>query len=59
MIKEDGAVANTVVSVDQDDEDVLVVANSKGRNQSFDMDKLFTSSVSQARVCYIHSCLTS
>ena len=51
VIKEDGVCANMAVSPDADDEDVLVVENSKGRNQSFEMDRLFTPEVSQQEVC--------
>lgn len=50
VIKEDGASPHTVLSAHPDDEDVLMVENSKGRSQSFEMDRLFTPSVSQQQV---------
>lgn len=50
VIKEDGSNSANVLTVDSDDEDVLIVANTKGRSQQFDMDKLFTSNISQTKV---------
>ncbi|KAF6019824.1 hypothetical protein EB796_021863 [Bugula neritina] len=50
VIKEDGISPHTVLTADVDDEDVLVVENSKGRTQQFDVDKLFLPEMSQEKV---------
>lgn len=55
MIKEDGVSTASVLAVDCDDEDVLVVANSKGRSQTFEMDRLFMPDFSQKQVRLGHA----
>jgi len=53
VIKEDGISPHTVLTADVDDEDVLVVENSKGRTQQFDVDKLFLPEMSQEKVRWL------
>lgn len=70
MIKEDGSGQNAenIISLDQDDDGILYI-NSKGRTQTFEVDKVFGEKCTQDQVhsvnqftlffCQLSSAVTS